>query len=165
MNLFELFERYFSFEFNLIQKSDIKYDGAADSTLLHLEIVASYAIPMDDAPDLGIIVQDVILTQKNDSPNRTLWSQNQTPFCVHFDGNIARHNLTFISKGQVSLGIVRDSLKSAEVVATLESKKLNESIELTSSIAFDSQSDVLVFGKPKKRIINHANQTDGVATC
>ena len=165
MNIFELFERYFSFGFNPIQKDDIKYDETTDSTVLLLEIVASYAIPMDDEPDLGIIVQDVILIQNDDLPNRALWSQNQTPFCVHFDGNIARHNLTFISKGRVSPGIVRDSLESAEVVATLESKKLNESIELTSSITFDSQSDALVFGKPKKRIINHVNQTDGVATC
>ena len=165
MDKFELFERYFSFGFNLIQKDDIKYDEATDSTVLHLEIVASYAIPMDDAPDLGIIVQDVVLTQNDDSPNRTLWSQNQTPFCVQFDGNIIRHKLTFISKGRVSQGIVRDSLESAEVVATLESKKLNESIELTSSISFDSQSGALVFGKPKKRIINHANQTDEVVTC
>lgn len=165
MDIFELFERYFSFGINHIQKDDIKYDEAADSTVLHLEIVASYAIPMDDVPDLGIIVQDVVLTQNDGSPNRTLWSQKQTPFYVHFNGEIARHNLTFISKGRVSPGIVRDSLESAKIVATLESKKLNESIELTSSTTFNSQSDALVFGKPKKRIINHANQTDGVATC
>lgn len=161
----ELFERYFSFGFNPIRKDDLKYDAATDSTALQLEAVMSYSVPIDNKSALNVIIQNVTLAQDDDSRKRAYWSWNHEPFCAHLDDGGMRRDLTFTSRGYISPKIARESLEGAEIVVTLESKLPQESLVLTSSILFDAQSNTLIFGKPDRRIIEHANQAVRGAAC
>lgn len=165
MDKFELFEHYLSFGFNPIQKDDLKYDKEANSTTLLLEAVVSCTLPMDERQALDVVVQKAAITQKDDSQNQVLWLQNQTPFCVHLGSNDVHCNLPFTSKGHIIPKVARETLENSEIVVALESKALNESLELTSSILFDSQEDALIFSKQSKRINKHDDQTDEDTTC